>query len=766
MYWADVFADQIIKSGKHKPYWVDDMKTPSGRVHIGSVRAVTSHYLVCRALIDRGVETTFSYVLEDHDPMDKLPGYIDEKKFVKHLGKPLFKVPSPTPGYKSYGHRWGQEYKEIFNSIGIHPQVIWGSELYLSGKMNTVIKVCLDKSDKIRDIYKKLYDQKKPKDWYPFNVVCEKCGKMSTTSVSKWDGEKVTYECKVDAVDWTKGCGYKGKTTPFSSKKRFAGKLPWKVEWGCKWKVIGVTIEGAGKDHMTEGGSHDFSKLICKNVINYPVPYHFSHEFFLIGGRKMSSSKGTGSSAKEVSEIIPPYLIKFLIVKVRFNRAINFDPSGMTIPDLFDAYDKAGEAYWDKKDKTLGRVFELSQIEEKPPKKHFLPRFRDIARIIQDPKEDIKKEFTKIKGSKLSTVEERVIEERVKYAKIWLKDYAPQKQVFSLSKEIPEKTSQLEKTQKKYLKIVGILLEKKWSSPEDLQQELYDASKTLKLSSRKAFTAIYLALLGKTHGPKAAWLLLKNLKTAKQRIAQLDKIKEKKVKEIKIKSVTSRLINLQKEFAETYPTATIGFALVKGLNIEKSNNDFETQRKKYLNSISSLTVREVGEFPEIQSYRRMFRDMGVDWHSRRPGPEALLRRLARKGDMPKINTCVDAYNLIVMKNRVSVGAFDADKLKFPCQVRIAKGGEKALYIGEKEETVMRAGEVCYFDELGPYNMDYNYRDIVRTAVTERTKNIWINTEGIYEISPQQVQKTLNETMAIIKKYCGGKVIEKGIILAS
>jgi len=31
------------------------------------------------------------------------------------------------------------------------------------------------------------------------------------------------------------------------------GKLPWKVDWAAHWKVVGITIEGAGKDHASKG---------------------------------------------------------------------------------------------------------------------------------------------------------------------------------------------------------------------------------------------------------------------------------------------------------------------------------------------------------------------------------------------------------------------------------------------------------------------------------------------------------------------------------
>lgn len=762
-YWADQFADQIIKSGKYKPYWVDDMKTPSGRVHIGSVRAVLTHEFVYRSLIDRGVKATFSYVLEDHDPFDKIPSYLDQKKYQKHIGKPLFQVPSPETGYRSYGHRWGQEYIDIFNNVGAHPKIIWGSDLYLSGRMNSVIKECLDNAATIIDIYRELYGQdSKTDDWIPFNPACEKCKKILTTKPISWDGKKIAYECYPTSK--YNGCGYKGKRSPFSSKDDYAGKLPWKVEWACKWKTIGITIEGAGKDHFSAGSSHDLSSLICKRVINYPIPFGFGHEFFLTGGRKMSSSKGIGSSAMEVAKIIPPFLIRFMVARVRYNRAINFDPNGDTIPDLYDAFDQAAQAYWNQSDLKLARIFELSQVNGAPPQPHFQPRFRDVAKYLQDPKVDLKEKFAVQKGKPLTTEEKKILQQRISYAKIWLKDYAPLERQFQISATIPEEARSLSAKQKSYLQSVATLLDKKWDSADSLQQALYEQSKRTNLSPKEAFQAIYRTLIGKTHGPKAAWLLQENAKLARERFANIDT--DRQQTKPTITSTKTNRLKLHPAFAREYPSARIGYALIKGVKIEKFNQELEDERQAFLKDNAGLTTQELGEYPEIQSYRRMYKNMGVDWHSCRPSPEALLRRLATgKGLYPPINTSVDAYNLVVMKHRVSVGTFDADAIKFPCELRICQGGERGLFIGDKTDTKLTKGEVCYFDQIGPYNMDYNYRDAIRSLATEETKNIWINTEGVYEITPEQVQATLDETIQIVTKYCGGKVTEQGILLA-
>ena len=61
-------------------------------------------------------------------------------------------------------------------------------------------------------------------------------------------------------VKWAQGCDHEGKISPFGG----TGKLPWKVDWAAHWKVLGITIEGAGKDHASKGGSYDIAMMLCE----------------------------------------------------------------------------------------------------------------------------------------------------------------------------------------------------------------------------------------------------------------------------------------------------------------------------------------------------------------------------------------------------------------------------------------------------------------------------------------------------------------------
>jgi len=506
MIWVDREVNKI-KERKLPLEWVDDMKTPSGRIHVGALRGVVIYDLVYKVLIENKVNANYTYVFENHDPMDAIPSYFEQSKWEKYAGMQLYEVPSPEPGFKNYAEFYAKEFQEVFESINCHPKIIWALDLYTSGKMNSAIKKVLDGAAKIREIYYKVTKNVRPNDWFPFNAKCEKCQKIGTTQVYKWDGRFVYYRCLPNLVEWATGCGHQGKVSPFNGT---GGKIPWKVEWAAKWQAIGVTIEGAGKDHMSKGGSYDIASAICKEVLDYPPPYPVAYEWFTVGGRKMSSSKGIGSSAKEVSEILPPDVFRFLIVRAPIERAIDFHPEGDTIPNLFDDYDRCLNAYFDKIEKKISdgkqgevtlefaRITELSQVKPLPKKRLFLPRFRTIVNLTKTNKQNLIGFFEEIKKSPLTPEEKEILAERIVYAKKMLAGSQPAKTDFKLNEN-----------QKKFLRQLADRLEKlKNPYREQIQQIVFDVLKQGNFKAKEAFQGFYQVLTGQDSGPKAADLIL------------------------------------------------------------------------------------------------------------------------------------------------------------------------------------------------------------------------------------------------------------------
>lgn len=223
----------------------------------------------------------------------------------------------------------------------------------------------------------------------------------------------------------------------------------------------------------------------------------------------MASSKGLGLKGRDVKSLLPPELARFLFCRTDYRQAVEFDPVGtMAIPDLFDEYDRCYRAFIEASDETLARTFEMSQIGELPKKeKTFLPRFRDVVNYVQMANVDVLKKFEEIKGASLNGVEQRLLEERVIYAKVWTSSYAPEEFRLQMSGQLPEKAKELTEQQKGFLKEVVSLVKEK-EDPEELQLALYNLAKKLGVDVKKSFSAIYIALIGKEFGPKAAWFLL------------------------------------------------------------------------------------------------------------------------------------------------------------------------------------------------------------------------------------------------------------------
>ena len=513
--WADELAARV--SG---PQVINDSKTPSGTVHVGSLRGPVILDVIVRALRSAGKPTTFLYGVDDLDPMDA-QALLTPDAVEREMGRPLAHIPDQVAdGHASYARHHAQTFIDTFAGLGIHPdRYYWMSEHYAAGDLDRFIRIALDRAATVREIYRRVANVQHPDAWHPLSVVCETCGRIGTTIVTAWDGQDVAYECRPDLVTWARGCGRSGSVSPFGGR----AKLPWNLEWAAQWSLFGVTIEPCGKDLATAGGSRDRADAIAREVFEREPPLRVDYEFLLIGGRKMSTSKGHGAPAQKIVEVVPAEQLRLLFLRPRPNHAIEFEPDGTdAIPRLFDEFDRLAAA-------TAGRdvkgelppgfeaVFRYSLADAAADvaaeAAHFRPAFSHLALLAQVPGVDVAARVTEEKGSELDPAEQMDLAERLRAARAWLATYAPERARIEVVADLPAAAAALDAAQRAYLGSLAAAIAPPSGSGtpprggDAWQAAIFATAAALDIPPARAFAALYAAFLGRSNGPRAGWLL-------------------------------------------------------------------------------------------------------------------------------------------------------------------------------------------------------------------------------------------------------------------
>ncbi|HMN39572.1 MAG TPA: lysine--tRNA ligase [Phycisphaerales bacterium] len=514
MHWTDEVAE-TLKTYPMPPnsggvHVINDSKTPSGRAHVGALRGVLIHDAMFRTLKERGVAVKYRFGCDDYDPVDELPHGMKEH-FQQYLGQPLCNTPAP-PGSNAtdMADHFITDFWSVFKDLGVDCEFYRMRDVYRTGSFNEAIDRILSQAERVREIYKEVSNSDRPAGWLPFQTICERCGRIGTTECANYDGKTVEYVCRPDLVEWAKGCGHRGKVSPFDGK----GKLPWKLEWVAKWATFPVTIEGAGEDHNTKGGSRDVAAHCLKAIYGREAPQNIPYGFILIGGAKMSSSKGLGVAARQVADFLPPEILRFLMIRTRPKSQANFEPTEEALVKLFNEFDRShaktfGDPKFPEYEKKNYLLSEIgwSGSPSRTDGAYFDCEFQLVLALVQMPHLDIYAEFERIKGSALNAVERAHLDRRIHAARYFIANLASPEERLTLQTSPPPRASELSPVQRGFLRLLAEKLKTCQWNGEALQATVFDAARETPIEQKDAFLAFYRVLLDNTRGPKAGNLL-------------------------------------------------------------------------------------------------------------------------------------------------------------------------------------------------------------------------------------------------------------------
>lgn len=133
--------------------------------------------------------------------------------------------------------------------------------------------------------------------------------------------------------------------------------------------------------------------------------------------------------------------------------------------------------------------------------------------------------------------------------------------------------------------------------------------------------------------------------------------------------------------------------------------------------LAAAAMRTKVESAEVTAaVRTMYKRVGIDPTKTRPSSEALLRRVRKGDELPRINSLVDVINWCSLETQLPYGLYDLDKIEGDVTLRLGLSGEE--YAGIRKDTVHVAGRMTLADALGPFGNPTS--DSARTMVTTET----------------------------------------------
>ena len=213
---------------------------------------------------------------------------------------------------------------------------------------------------------------------------------------------------------------------------------------------------------------------------------------------------------------------------------------------------------------------------------------------------------------------------------------------------------------------------------------------------------------------------------------------------------------IENDFWEVFPDAKIGIVVCEGIdNVVKDSSQYESmlaQAEK--EAFKFFKESEFSSNQVVKVWREAFQKFKTK-KGARSSIEALLKRVNNGNHIGTINPLVDIYNSISLKYGLPCGGEDIDTFKGDVKLTKAIGNEHFITLGSQEDAPPHEGEIIYKDDEGAICRCWNWREAVRTMLTEQTQNAFMCIELIDQSRYENFTMALGELSENVAKYIGG-----------
>jgi len=217
-----------------------------------------------------------------------------------------------------------------------------------------------------------------------------------------------------------------------------------------------------------------------------------------------------------------------------------------------------------------------------------------------------------------------------------------------------------------------------------------------------------------------------------------------------------RKIVVDKEIFERFPDFKRGIIVVSDIQNALRNKRI---RKLLSKEVKNKVGAEWLEHEFVKAWDEAHRKFGSNPNRFPPSIKSLLKRIQKGGGIPFINSVVASFNYISIKHLVPCGGDDVAKVEGNLRLGFARGNEVFVPLGSNSQENPEPGEVIYFDDktLNVMCRKWNWRNGDLTKITEDTKKIVINIDGVGSIPRSVVEEARDELAELLTKECNASL---------
>lgn len=497
--WLDRVAHRLIEREKRLGRSLDLLLTESGIAasgipHIGNLSDPARAYGVTLAIRGLGYNSEMILFADDMDGLRSVPQGLP-KELEEYLLKPVSRIPDPYGCHTSYADHMVTMMTEPLDRIGIEYKLYNAHEVYGSGRLAGIAAEILSNSERVGEAIKTLVGQEKFTEQLPYYPVCDSCSRIYTAKAVEYDREKrrVRYVCSDIEIKKRlhRGCGFEG----WSDLERGNGKLPWKVEFAARWKLLDIRFEAYGKDLIDSVKVNDW---VSRKILNFEPPMHVKYEHFIDASRrKFSKSVGNVFTPQMWLKYAPPETLLLLMFKRSVGARV---VTPELIPRLWDEAEELEDVYFgrvkivDERTRSkLRGLYEYIYLLRPPQRPRAHAPFKLLAEMGSVAPAENLREFLEKRLQRYGYKVDEYLLEKAEKARLYAMDFG----------EVPRAKVKIELEDSEREAIQAIIERVgRAADGEEVQAAIFEEARRRGINPPQLFSKIYLLLLGRPSGPR------------------------------------------------------------------------------------------------------------------------------------------------------------------------------------------------------------------------------------------------------------------------